>query len=274
MNTSEHQSSQKKQKSTIRTLIYRLLFLIALGIFLYSGYQLFNIYKANWDEKKEINEITEIAQIPETIEEIEDPDTPFEVNWEELRKVNSSVAGWIIIPDTDISYPIVQASDNEYYLNKTFANRTNYAGAIFIDYRNKADFSENNTFIYGHNVKHGTMFAELANFMNQSFFDQHPYVYLFTPEGNYRCEVLSFQSTYDGSDAYQMGITNEEAWSNYIDIITAPDLKGHIRTETVMEEGDRMITLSTCSYEVNNELSDRRYLLHAKLVPWDGTYQE
>lgn len=254
----------EEEKKKKHRFLFWLIFLIAFCVFLYSAFQLFIILKQNWDEKRELENITEIANIPE------DPETPFTIDWEELRKVNDHITGWILIPDTNISYPIVQGENNDYYLDHTFAKESNYAGAIFVEYRNKPDFSDNNTFVYGHNVKHGTMFAELEKFMDQGFFDSHKYVYLFTPNQNYKCEVLSFYSTKDGSDSYQFGISDVTVWKKYIETITAPNLAGHVRNDVTMGESDRMISLSTCSYEINNAPSDQRYLLHAKLVPWIG----
>ena len=204
----------------------------------------------------------------------DDPEGAFNINWEGLRAVNSQIKAWIIVPDTNISYPIVQGSDNEYYLEHTFSKDENYAGAVFIDYQNKPDFSDNNTFIYGHNVKHETMFSQLEKFMDKDFFDQHKYVYIFTPEQNYKCEVISFHSTYDGSPAYRFGIMDTKTWKDYISLVTAPDLNGHVRSDVKMGESDRMVTLSTCSFEVNDAPSERRYLMHLKLVPWIGRYQE
>lgn len=266
VNASGQPPEEEKKKK--HRFLFWLFFLVALCVFLYSAFQLFTILKQNWDEKRELENITEIANIPE------DPETAFAINWEELRKVNDHVVGWILIPDTNISYPIVQGTDNSYYLDHTFAKESNYAGAIFVDYHNKPDFSDNNTFVYGHNVKHGTMFAELEKFLDQSFFDEHKYVYLFTPNQNYKCEVLSFHSVLDGSESYQFGISDVTAWKNYINIVTSTDLPGHVRQDVEMGESDRMISLSTCSYEVNDAPSDHRYLLHAKLVPWIGQYTE
>lgn len=250
-----------------KKIIYRILFVAALFVFVYSGYRLFEIYYANWQEQEEITELSEIAKIPE------EPQTPFTIDWENLLAVNEDILGWVIIPDTQISYPIVQGVDNAYYLEHTFAKKVNYAGAIFMDYRNQSGFQDYNTFIYGHNVKHGTMFAELEKYTDAQFFAEHPYVYVFTPEQNYRCEVLSFQSTKDGSDAYLFGIQDPQTWMSYLETITT-NIKGFVNEAVEMKEEDRLISFSTCSYEINNAISDQRYLLHAKVVPWDGDYFE
>lgn len=262
-NAGPNPPEEKKKK---RKWLFWLIFLLALCVFIYSAYQLFIILKANWDEKREMERIVEIANIPEN------PETPFEVNWAELRNINSDVVAWLIVPDTNISYPVVRGSNNSYYLERTFEKAYNYAGSIFMDYNNKGDFSDNNTFLYGHNTRHGTMFGQLENFVEQDFFASHKYIYLFTPTQNYKAEIISFHSTKDRSDFYKYGIEDAAEWEKYIDLITANDIEGYVHSDVEVGASDRIVSLSTCSYEINNELTDQRYLLHAKLVPWNGIY--
>lgn len=256
----------RKQPSAGKKWIWRLLFLVALCVFVYSGYQLFHIYVQNYKEGKEKTEITEIAKVPEKV----DPEqVPFRVDWAALQAKNPDIIAWIIIPDTDISYPIVQGDDNAYYLTHTYLKNENYAGAIFLDYQADAAFRDSNTFIYGHNVKHGTMFAELEKFKDAAFYQAHPYIYLFTPQGNYRCEVISMYSTLAMSASYTSYTQDAAGYQAYITMIKA---LAEQKREVVMSSADPMITLSTCSYEQGGEASDARYLLHAKLTPWQDSY--
>lgn len=264
MNAQKEPEEEKKK----RRFFLWIIFFLALILFIYSAWNLFKILKANWDERRESEQMIEIGNIPE------DPEAAFTVNWEGLREVNDQVKAWIIVPDTNISYPIVQGSDNEFYLNHTFAKEPNYAGAVFIDRLNKPDFSDNNTFIYGHNVKHETMFSQLEKFMEKDFFESHKYVYIFTPDQNYKCEVISFHSTYDGSPYYRFGISDLQMWKEYIQLLQDPNINGYVRNDVSLGESDRVVTLSTCSFEIGNEPSERRYLMHLKLIPWIGQYQE
>lgn len=258
-----------KRKKKRKGFLFWLIFLISFCVFCYSSYQLFLIFRNHYEEKQEKDWITEVAQIPEDITK------PFQVNWEELRKINDRVLAWVVVPDTDISYPVVQGDDNYYYLWHTYAKKYNPAGAIFIDYQNDPNFKDNNTFMYGHNTKHKTIFGELEKFKDKEFFDNHPYVYLFTPEVNYRAEIISFHSTKDRSDFYRFGITDPTQWKSYLDMISNPQsVVGHVRSSVVLDENTKLLSLSTCSYEINGQPSDQRYLLHTKLVPWDGEYTE
>ena len=95
-----------------------------------------------------------------------------------LQGINNDAVGWIEIPDTSVSYPLVHTTDNTYYLTHTFDNKTNRSGSIFVEASNAADFSDLHTIIYGHNMKNGSMFAGLKNYSDQSYAEAHPYIYV------------------------------------------------------------------------------------------------
>lgn len=96
------------------------------------------------------------------------------IDFDGLSVINDDIVGWIRSIDNVIDYAIVQGSDNEHYLTHMFDKSYNKAGAIFMDYSNDPDFSDENTIIYGHNMKDGSMFAYLLNYKDQTFYDQHP----------------------------------------------------------------------------------------------------
>ena len=89
------------------------------------------------------------------------------INYEALTDINEDFRAWIRIPVLNISYPIVRADDNSHYLNYTFEGKWNAAGCLFIDYENSDDFSDYNTYIYGHNMKNGSMFGSLKRFRSE-----------------------------------------------------------------------------------------------------------
>jgi len=148
-----------------------ILLFLSLVILSFSLYKIFLINK----ELKESNEIKEelikIAEIPEV--PMEEPTNS--VDFDELKKINSNVVGWIVIEDTQVNYPIVQGKDNSYYLNHSFDKSWNSLGSIFMDYRSSNDFSDYNTFIYGHHTKNGSMFGELYKYMDATFYKEHPF---------------------------------------------------------------------------------------------------
>ena len=87
-----------------------------------------------------------------------------------LKSTNESIVGWIEVPGTSISYPIVQGDDNSWYLYHTISGQSNPSGAIFLDYRNNSDFTDRHSLIYGHNMRDGSMFAGLHTWDGALFF--------------------------------------------------------------------------------------------------------
>lgn len=250
----------KNKKTKKRNFLYNIAFIVALAIFLFSAYKLGSIYYLNYQESKEKKAVQEIANIPK-----EPQKENVNIDWKALKEKNSQIIGWIYIPDTEISYPIVQGDDNAYYLTHTFEKKENYAGAIFLDVNANKNFKDRNTIIYGHNVKHGTMFAELEKFKDEKFFKEHPYVYIFTEKQNYRSEVFSMYSTISESASYVIDYGSDTDFMNYVDMVKN---ESDFKTDVKVGKDDKIISLSTCSYERDGKLTDMRYLLHAKLVAW------
>lgn len=193
----------------------------------------------------------ESSEVPEEKEEIkaEIPDDPFikelfAIDLEALREENEDVIGWIVIPDTKLNYPLLQWTDNEFYLNHTWNQKFNPSGAIFMDYQNKADFSEFNTIIYGHNMMEGFMFGSLHNYRSGSYAQQHPYVYIVNDEGVLRYDVFSAQFANTDSVFYGLGIESDGKKEEFLRF--AQDYSSF---ESDVKPGveDKIVTLSTCS---------------------------
>lgn len=258
----KQKSENKNSRKRVSKWVYRILMLIAACVFAYSAFQLGSIYYANYKEKQETEELKgSIKTVKKNGQE-----ELRSVDFEKLREINPDVIAWIMIPDTDISYAVVQGTDNDYYLSHTVAKESNYAGAIFLDANASADFSDMNSFIYGHSTKHGTMFTNLEMFRDQAFADAHRYVYLFTPDKQYRCTIYSMYSTSYDSDSYLLGNTNSATQGAYLEMVKGLSLFDYGVEASAQ---DRLITLSTCSYE-DGVANERRYLLHAVLEEWSG----
>ena len=90
-----------------------------------------------------------------------------------------------------LNYPVTHTDNNEYYLNHLYDGTYNKVGCLFADYENRADFSDRNTIIYGHNMRDGSMFALLNRYDEQSYFDTHRQMYLVTPKGGYVMEIFT-----------------------------------------------------------------------------------
>lgn len=197
----------------------------------------------------------EVPAPEETAPAVETDDTLWPVvDFEALMEINPDVVGWICIEGTNINYPVVQGSDNIYYMNRLFDGSANGAGSIFMDYRNEPDMSCRNTVLYGHHMKNGTMFNQITQYKQQEFYDQHPTALLMTPGGNYKIEFIAGYVTDMNSAAWKMEFATDEEFSRWLaDAIAQSTFISTIEPEAQ----DRVLTLSTCSYEY----ADARYVL-------------
>lgn len=166
------------------------------------------------------------------------------MNLDALRQVNPAVVGWIRIPGTDIDYPVTQGEDNGFYLDHSWDKSPNQYGAIFLECMNDPKMEEFNTILYGHRMNDGTMFAPLLDYAREDFLRAHPYVYLVTDAGVLRYEVFSSYTADVDSDAYGLGMQQEQTKRDYIeDAIGNSD----VDTGVVPAFTDRILTLSTCT---------------------------
>lgn len=171
---------KKKKKRTVGDVIRTLILIVALGVFCYSGYQLFGIYteyKKGDDEYDALEDEYVIAPDEKEvdIQEVEgEPVMKNPIDFDGLLSMNKDIIGWLKVEALDISYPMTQGEDNDYYLHNTFQDTPNIAGCIFLDYENKKDFSDRNSIIYGHNMRNGSMFGTLKKFREEGVFEKSP----------------------------------------------------------------------------------------------------
>lgn len=195
-------------------------------------------------------EPTEPTEPPEPKPEITFP----EVDFEGLMAVSEDVIGWVYIEGTNINYPIVQGSDNRYYVSTMIDGTPNGAGSIFADFRNSSDFTDWHTVLYGHNMKNRSMFHDICNYRNQQYYDAHPMGLIITPEKNYYFEIVSGYVASLAEPAWQLGFVDENDAHQWL---LGSMEKSLFTSSATPEPGDQMITLSTCSYE----FSDARFVL-------------
>jgi sortase B len=141
------------------------------------------------------------------------------VNWDALKAINPDIVGWVMIPGTRINYPIVQADDNDYYLNHLFDKTPSDAGAIFLDSENDPAITGWNNIIYGHNLIDGSMFASLKSYREQAFLDEHRTVLLATPEKNYRLEVVAALVCDADDKIRRFGFTDRADYNAYVEML-------------------------------------------------------
>jgi len=225
---------------------------------------------AEAEELVELPDLTEIAtepvqepepvapKTPETPPETEEPvqqeqqpvyvdpyaDALKNMDFAALREVNSDVLGWILIPWTKVSYPLVQTEDNDYYLNHTWRKSRSAVGSIYLECRNSSDLSDFNTIIYGHRMKNGSMFASLKYYGQQSYWQEHPKIYIMDDNGMHTYEIFSAYEAGVTQDTYRLKFENETEKQNFIDFCVSQSV---IETGVVPATTDRILTLSTCT---------------------------
>ena len=266
-------SRRRKRTKTLGDVIRLIVMLAALAVFLYSGYTLYGFYKEYKKSSDEYDNLensyaVDQEQESENIDNLEDDDALQSISGQEVRtvledgeektlpvlknpidftqllSVNSDIVGWLRIRALDISYPVVQGKDNDYYLHRTFEKTDNFAGCLFVNSYNMGDFTDQNTIIYGHNMKNGSMFGKLKNFSDPEVFKKSRYFWIFTPDFIYQYRIFSASVVDKTGLTYQISFTDDEfdqfisrAYSNSV-----VDNQG-----VTVTKGDRIVTLSTCT---------------------------
>ena len=194
--------------------------------------------------------------------ETETPEIP--IDFEALWEINPEAYAWITIPGTEIDYPIVQSeTDNAYYLTHTIEREEGAEGAIFTENYNEKDFEDPNTVIYGHNMRNGSMFQGLHNYMDRAFFDENREVLIYLPDKILHYEIFAAYLYDDRHLLESFDFEKEDVFAAYLNrIFSIRDMNSFIDTDMEVTAEDRIITLSTC---YSNE-SDQRYLVQAVLV--------
>ena len=185
---------------------------------------------------------------------------PIDVNFELLQEMNAGAVGWLYCPGTPINYPVLQSTDNEYYLKHLYNGQNNSSGAIFMDAMNSPDLSNINTIIYGHNMKNGSMFASLQNYSEWWYYQQHPALYYLTEDRDYRIDVFACYPSSGISEAYTINFDSAETYMNYLSGTWSRSETSI--TDVPMSTDDNIMTLVTCT-GYNND----RYVVQGKITP-------
>lgn len=183
-----------------------------------------------------------------------------EVDFKALREKNPDTVGWLYVGSCGISYPIVQGEDNYYYMNHTFEGTVNSSGAIIMDYRDDKYLKDWNTFIYGHNMKNGSMFGSLKKLLNdETLYDSDPYIYVYLPGYIYRYKIFSYYKDKPDSKMYWTADTLQE-YRQYIRDALSLSVRD-LGVET--SEENNMVTLVTCS---GSGAGKMRFFVHGEFI--------
>jgi len=182
------------------------------------------------------------------------------IDLEALREVNPDVLGWIHIPDTVISYPLMAGDDNQEYLNRTWDRKASKFGSIFLEYRSSHDLRDFNTIIYGHNMRTDDMFGTLIRFGEPGYRDAHPSIYIATDAGVWRYDIFAAYEAEVRSDTYRLIFEDDARRQQAIDLYTESSV---IESGIVPTTQDQILTLSTCT---GRGTYDLRFVVQAVLA--------
>lgn len=242
--------------SKSRKWIHNIITIICIALILVSGYMIFQSLYPKYQEEKNFEEIQTIARSRGT-------DT---IDWEALRAVNPDIVAWITIPGTHIDYPVVQTSDNDYYLTHNFNGEWSGYGTPFLDtiYDFNRDPAAQNAVVYAHSSRDGDQvgFEGLDKFEDEAYFKDHPYVYYTTVEdGNtpVQYEIVAVIKEDKDFDYRRPDFADQADFLNYYNNIFQASL---YKTNKYIYSNDEIVTLSTCVFDVN----DARVALIARRV--------
>lgn len=194
----------------------------------------------------------------ESVSQIEIDEKQKDEMTEQIQQLNQTYdnsIGWLYVPDTNIDYPVMYCGNNDFYLHHAVDGSYLYAGSIFLDYRCSNDFSSNINILYGHNMKNNSMFANVLNFRDRSYFDGHNYGWLTTENEVYVIEFFCVSQPESTSVFYDVNMD----FGRWLECLKNDSL---IWVETEVSESDHLICLSTCT---GSEGSSRTVLI-GKLI--------
>lgn len=258
-------TKKKKKQSFIHYLIPTVLFISMIvfgGLFLRD----FLEYRAAEDEYASLQDHIVISEEPkkeapkkEKVSEDEFDDEPeeepvdllhphFQIDYGALSGVNADFTAVLHVPALSITYPVVKSKDNEEYLHRTFEGKANFAGSIFLDANAKGSYDHKNTFIFGHNMKNGTMFGKLKYFLrDDQLANSNPYVFLCRPEGITRYRIFSYYLTTVESPIYN-DFEGDKGYDQYLSLIQRlSSYRNYPKDSIDFSQRPDIITLSTCS---------------------------
>lgn len=275
--TREEYRKMKKKKRRLRKWVIAVFFAFFLSILSVGS---IGIYI--WlNDNKEIDQIQEKVVDDTKVKEKEDNDNTeqinppedkaddywgyikmnlLEVDFNDLLAKNSDTVGWIQVQGTNINYPIVQTTNNDYYLNHAFDKTENKAGWVYMDYRNNAVEFNQNTIIYAHSRYNGTMFGSLKNILNSSWYTnkENHIIRLSTPTENTMWQVFSVYTIPKESYYITPSFPTDESYQEFLNTIKG---RSEVDFSGTVSIGDKVLTLSTCKDNFGN-----RIVMHAKLI--------
>ena len=249
-------NDKKGKYSSVQKAALIILLIAALGVFVFSGYMLIerqSEYNASRNEYDNLRD-----QFKQTEQAADAASSP--IDFDGLKQENPETVGWIEIPSADISYPVVQAENNEKYLTTGFDGNESKSGAIFLDYKSQPDMMGYHTIIYGHHMRDGSMFANLVDFKDADYFEKNSQITLYTPERTLNLTVIAaYAQSASDTAVRQFEFADDADFHAFADGRVKLSQNKREGADEALKSVDRLYTFITCSYEGD----DMRTIVHA-----------
>ena len=258
----DNQETPKKSSKKFHPFLF-LIMLASITTIIICLHYIWNWYCENQKSAEIIDEVRTSISFVETVVVAVDKDTKTEtkaLDFSKLLEKNPDTVGWIKVNNTEMDYPVVQAQDNDFYLNHSFDKSYNSAGWIFADYRNKLDGTDRNIILYGHNRKDGSMFASAGKSLDASWCanKENQIITFYTPKGTLKYQIFSSYRIPAETYYTTTYFSNDET---YLDFLKNLEKRSVYNYDIKLDSSLPIITFSTCG-----ATSSTRIVIHAQQI--------
>ena len=250
------------EKYSVKRVVLIVIEIVLIGVMIFSGYNIFVWWKENNESKAILDNISSKVTVVNDIKTNQEEGNKrkiYNIDFAGLKEQNGDTVAWIKVENMNIEYPVVHTTNNDYYLTRSFDRTYNSAGWVFMDYRNKADGTDRNIVLYGHNRKDGSMFGDLKDIFKEEWYSDENNMYItYITEDEYCTYEIFSAYRIEVEDYYiTTGFKNNDEFDTFVKRLK----KRSFRDFGVEVSGeDQILTLSTCSN------ADYRVAVHAKKI--------
>ena len=252
--------NERKKKLLVAAIV--VFALIALGACGFLIYKTINSDTGEREYEKIASSFaSDLAEV--TTAPVEEGTSKPEETSKQMAAINPDIYAWIYIPDTNVNYPVAQSTeDDNFYLDHDVYKNYSFPGTIYSQACNSISFNDRVTLLYGHNMLNGSMFATLHNFSDKTFFDEHPYFYIYTTERRLTYEVVTAFEYDDRHIMNSFDFSDDAVFQDWLDQAKTPrSVYYNVRDSVNLSLDSKLVVLSTCL-----NYGDGRYLVQGVLV--------
>lgn len=238
---------QKKGENSLNEKLRKFLLALSIAAFAFCAVKLTNTGYMYYKMDKDLSDIKEkaITKDPEkkakTQKQEDDAALKRHINWSYLKGINKDIFAWIYVPGTAIDYPMLKGATNYTYIRHNYRKQYSYNGSIFIEHVNSKKMTDDNTIVYGHNMRNGSMFATMNRFYEQSFMNKHHKVYIYFPSQKVNVyDIFSYSVIKDTNSLYKIDVKDYPGFIRQIYSTSRSKLK----TDTKHKKP--LLMMSTC----------------------------